>query len=118
MHYGNSLIKYDQAFQVAIYKHETNFKPRRNKYGFLTRSCVWYQVTSIRRCKFFPIHLVENILKDPYDFVNEVLSDAPYDNWFLVEFHTSEKGYNLRPLRSFDVSNVTNSKSDDTLFLH
>lgn len=117
MHYDHPDVKVRQRLTLVVYKHGTNFKPRKNKRGVLVPSCVDYEVASIRECTMFPPRLLRLILSNPYDYFNEALSDLPFENWYTIAL-TSEGDYDLGKINASDITDVTDRKDDDTLFLH
>ena len=107
MHYGDEEHIEKEKLDIVVYKHGTG-KEDYTKKGMLRESSVDYEVTSIQECSFFRPRLLQQILKKPYKFLNNRLSDKPFETWYQLSIKA--KDWDIIEIISCD--NVNDDKND------
>ena len=106
-------------FVIVVYKHEilSNFKHKemkRNKNGVISKRCVHYQVTSIRKCQQISPQLLNRILSDPYKHLSKDLDFLPFEEWILVKI-TDLDGWGKIDVKPIS---IVSKHPDETMRLH
>jgi hypothetical protein len=115
MHYGDKNQLTNSHLEIVVYKHEILGKEiSRNKNGLVSKRCVDYEITSIRKCEKISPRVLNRILSDPYKHLTKALDFIPFEEWVLVKI-TDLDGYGkikVEPLT------IVSKHPDESMRLH
>ena len=122
MHYGDKNQLTNSHLEIVVYKHEILSTHRhlqrkeiyRNKNGLVSKRCVYYEITSIRKCEKISPRVLNRILFDPYKHLAKALDFIPFEEWVLVKI-TDLDGYGkikVEPLT------IVSKHPDESMRLH
>jgi hypothetical protein len=109
MHYGDEEQLKKSKLELVIYKHEiVNQSIKRNKNGLLSKRCVNYEITSIKKCKYFNTRVLKQILEDPYNFFANSLDKYPFEEFILLKVQDTDGWGKIKVLDSKVVTDHAN----------
>jgi len=81
MHYGDNEQIKENILILIVYKHATGSK---NVFD--------YQITSVKKCQYFPTHLLSDMIKRPNHYFIKPLKSLKEESWQELTIKSSD-GY-------------------------